>query len=147
MASTANSVVFARSPAGLNDELLDYSKSDDVKIYQSAIAPMTLLYDGEPGGLLTFLERLIIRADLSNSKNIIMTPDSNRDNQIKMVEKGKVTWCFYYKQCAIHMASKFFKVNKKPSTTLLTKSAGRKEAILPLNAAHTSMMGVSDNKE
>ena len=60
MASTANSVVFARSPAGLNEELLDYSKSDDVKIYQSAIAPMTPLYDGEPGGLLTFLERLII---------------------------------------------------------------------------------------
>ena len=76
MASTANSIVFARSPAGLNEELLDYSKSDDVKIYQSAIAPMTPLYDGEPGGLLTFLERLIIRADLSNWKNIIMTPDS-----------------------------------------------------------------------
>ena len=77
MASTANSVVFARSPAGLNKELLDYSKSDNVKIYQSAIAPMTPLYDGEPGELLTFLERLIIQADLSNFKNIIMTPDSS----------------------------------------------------------------------
>jgi hypothetical protein len=91
MASTANSVVFARSPAGLNEELLDYSKSDDVKIYQSAIAPMTPLYDGEPGGLLTFLERLIIRADLSNWKNIIMTPDSGGVLRNLLTEHGRLT--------------------------------------------------------
>jgi hypothetical protein len=91
MASTANSVVFARSPAGLNEELLDYSKSDDVKIYQSAIAPMTPLYDGEPGGLLTFLERLIIRADLSNWKNIIMTPDSSGVLRNLLTEHGRLT--------------------------------------------------------
>ena len=98
MASIANPVVFAHSPAGLNKDLLDYSKSEDVKIYQLAIAPMTPLYDGEPGGLLTFLERLIIQADLSNWKNIIMTPDSSGVLQNLLTEHGRLTManiCMY----------------------------------------------------
>ena len=91
MATIANPIVFARSPAGLNEDLLDYSKSDDVKIYQSAIAPLTLLYDGEPGGLLTFLERLMVRAELSNWKNFIMTPDSNNVFCNLLTEHGRLT--------------------------------------------------------
>ena len=91
MESIVNSIVFARSPAGLNEDLLDYSKSDDVKIYQSAIAPLTPLYDGEPGGLLTFLERLNIRAELSNWKNIIMTPDLDGVDPNLLTEHGRLT--------------------------------------------------------
>ena len=91
MACIVNPIVFACSPAGLNKDLLDYSKSDDVKIYQSAIAPLIPLYDGEPGGLLTFLERLIIRAELSNWKNIIMTPDSDGVDCNLLTEHGRLT--------------------------------------------------------
>ena len=54
MVSITNPIVFTCLPVGLNEDLLDCSKSDDVKIYQLAIAPLTPLYDGEPGGLLTF---------------------------------------------------------------------------------------------
>ena len=47
-ANMANPVVFACSPAGLNEDLLDYSKSEHIKIYKLAILPMTPLYDGKP---------------------------------------------------------------------------------------------------
>ena len=34
-----DAIVFAHSPAGLNDDLLDYHNSDDVKIYRAAVVP------------------------------------------------------------------------------------------------------------
>ena len=78
-------------PASLNEDLLDYLKFEDVRIYQSAIVPLTHLYDGEPGGFLTFLERLIIWVDLSKWKNIIVTPDSNGVHQNLLTEHGRLT--------------------------------------------------------
>jgi hypothetical protein len=41
MTSITNPVIFAQFPASLNEDLLDYSKADDVRIYQSTIASMT----------------------------------------------------------------------------------------------------------
>lgn len=52
---------------------------------------MTPLYNGEPDGLLTFLERLIIRADLTNWKNIILTPNSSGVLQNLLMEHGRLT--------------------------------------------------------
>jgi hypothetical protein len=69
---------------------------------------MTLLYDGEPGGLLTFLERLIIQADLSNWKKI-MTPDSSGVLQTLLTEHGRLTManiCTYSETYSGHRGHK-----------------------------------------
>ena len=66
MVSIANPVIFACSPAGLNKDLLGYSKLDNVRNYYLGIAPMNPLYFHQPGGLPTFLERIIIQVYLYN---------------------------------------------------------------------------------
>ena len=70
-----DAIVFARSPAGLND-LLDYHNSDDVKIYQVAVVPLDPKFDMNSATLLMFLEMVQEQAEESNWKNILMIPDN-----------------------------------------------------------------------
>ena len=144
MASIVNPIVFARSPAGLNEDLLDYSKSDDVKIYQSAIAPLTPLYDGEPGGLLTFLERLIIRAELSNWKNIIMTPYSDGVDCNLLTEHGRLTMSDVRAYSETYNG---LRGRKEQQPAPAQKSTVHNEAVLQLKAAYASLMEDIDNQE
>ena len=91
MASNANPVGYARSPAGLNEDVLDYGNSDHVKIYCAAIAPLDPKFDVKSGGLLQFLERVCKHVDKFNWKNIILVPDSTGANRNLLTEYGQLT--------------------------------------------------------
>ena len=84
-------VAFARSPAGLSGELLDYRNAEDCRIYKAATAPLDATFDGESGGLLLFLEMIQERAEESNWGNIVMIPDSKGEVRSLLSEYGRIS--------------------------------------------------------
>ena len=91
MAATNNPVAYARSPAGVNENVLDYENSDHVKIYRAAIAPLEPKFDGKSGGLLRFLERVREHAEESNWKNILLIPDTSGKMHNLLTGYGQLT--------------------------------------------------------
>ena len=91
MAATNNPVAYARSPAGVNENVLDYENSDHVKIYRAAIAPLEPKFDGKSGGLLRFLERVREHAKESNWKNILLIPDTSGKMHNLLTGYGQLT--------------------------------------------------------
>jgi hypothetical protein len=91
MANVEEVVAFARSPAGLSEELLDYRKPEDCRIYKAATTPLDVKFDGEGAGLLLFLEMIRERAEESNWGNIIMIPDSKGDLRNLLSEYGRLS--------------------------------------------------------
>lgn len=91
MATTNNPVVYARSPAGVNEDVLDYENSDHVKIYQGAIAPLEPKFDGMSGGLLCFLEQVREHAEESNWKNILIVQDTSGRKHNLLTGYGQLT--------------------------------------------------------
>ena len=86
-----DAIVFARSPAGLNDDLLDYHNSDDVKIYRAAVVPLDPKFDMNGATLLMFLEMVQERAEESNWKNILMIPDNYGVSRHLLTEYGRLS--------------------------------------------------------
>ena len=86
-----DAIVFARSPAGLNDDLLDYHNSDDVKIYRAAVVPLDPKFDMNSATLLMFLEMVRERAEESNWKNILMIPDNYGVSRHLLTEYGRLS--------------------------------------------------------
>ena len=89
MANVEEVVAFARSPAGLSDELLDCRKPEDCLIYKAATTPLDIKFDGEGAGLLLFLEMIRERA-VDSTWVMIIIPDFRRDLRNLLSEYGRL---------------------------------------------------------
>ena len=88
---------FALAPALVNEDVLDYSTSQDSKIYNSGIAPLSATpYNLEPEGLHSFLSKLRTRSSKMGWKNIMNIPedilsDDNKQTKNILDQYGEVT--------------------------------------------------------
>ena len=93
----ANNVAFARAPAQVIDGLLDYTRTEHVKVYRGAIKQVAeTMYDCEPEGLYQFLVDVQDRADeMGWSRGILMiTFDAGEDDEREeafLQHYGKIT--------------------------------------------------------
>lgn len=59
-------VRFALSPAAINNEIIDYSTAEGMKLYNKAIAPLSMTFGLEAAKLNAFIQLFRARADSSN---------------------------------------------------------------------------------
>ena len=62
----AQAIRFALSPASIDNEIIDYSSSEGMKLYSKAIAPLSIPFGLEAAKLNSFLQLFRARADSSN---------------------------------------------------------------------------------
>jgi hypothetical protein len=67
-------VRFALAPGRVNNEVLDYSSSEGIKLYNKATAPLETKYDLDTGHLYSFLQKVRNRAMNQNWSGICTIP-------------------------------------------------------------------------
>ena len=73
----AAQVNFALAPGRANNDILDYTTSEGIKLYGKAVSPLDPQYDLQSGGLYAFLQKVRNRAieqDWNNILNIEVPP-------------------------------------------------------------------------
>lgn len=90
---------FALAPGRLGTEVLDYSSSEGIKLYNKATAPLENKYDLDPGHLYGFLQKVRNRAMNQNWQEIckipvgptIVVPDAVIPEYDLLTEYGRMT--------------------------------------------------------
>lgn len=77
-------VQFALTPARIRDQLLDYNKTSDVKLFYKAVEPLENKFDLSPENLRAFLKAVLDRAKLVNWTNtLIITVGASTLNLVR----------------------------------------------------------------
>ena len=71
--TAANENVNAYSPAGVNNSILKYNTSFNVRIYQTATSPMDCKFDWKSNGLLKFLKQVCNTPTSQTGKTLLAT--------------------------------------------------------------------------
>jgi hypothetical protein len=84
-------IKFARTPALVQDTLLDYSTPEGMAIYKGATEKLLHPFDGDPAKLRMFLEALRQRSDAFGWTAILSVPDQDGIKRNLLHEYGRVT--------------------------------------------------------
>jgi hypothetical protein len=82
---------FARFPGAASAGALDFSKSESIKLFNKATAPVEPKYDLDEGKLRIFVDQVRQRAKIYNWEGILQVPDSNGTPQNIITHYGKLS--------------------------------------------------------
>jgi hypothetical protein len=96
-----NPVPFALNPGAAMNNVLDFTKSQDMKYYSKATTGLSTKFDLNSEGLNSFLERLSDQANLYDWSNVLIIPDGNVIPRNLIREYGLLTM----ENCRDHAAT------------------------------------------
>ena len=90
-AGPAAVVLYARNPAQVSTGLLNYGSSEGMKIYNAAVAGLSIKYTGKALNMHLFLKNVKARGDTFGWKNILMVPTASGESRNLTDKYGLIT--------------------------------------------------------